>query len=153
MVLGFLATAPAASDTEPEERVSLSQQRGAISKGLPGRWVCVWCVGVHQTTFNYFPRSTAPPSPSVPTIKHFVPRDLLRKISRPRVGKRPLRPHHKSHATPALLEGFLQPSTRSCFACREVQVAAWTRTGLAAVLGDRPFAFYFIDGVQNISPS
>lgn len=58
-----------------------------------------------------------------------------------------------TYATPALLEGFLQPSTPSCFACGEVQVAAWTRTGLAAVLGDRPFAFYFIDGIQNISPS
>lgn len=136
-MVGISATALAGTDSEPGERVPLSQQRGAISKVsfCRAQWV-------HQTAFAYFPSSTAPPSPAEPSIKHLVLRHTLCEISRPRVGKCPLSQHHRPQTQ---LQRFLQPSTPSCLPAGGAGCSL-DRPDLATVLGDRPFAFYFIDG-------
>lgn len=137
VVLGFPATALAGTDSEPGERVPLSQQRGAISK--VSFCLALW---VHQTAFTYFPSSTPPPSPAEPSIKYLVLRHTPCEISRPRVGKCPLSQHHRPQTQ---LQRFLQPSTPSCLPAGGAGCSL-DRPGLATVLGDRPFAFYFIDG-------
>lgn len=103
MVLGFPATALAGADSEPGERVPLqsaerSHLKGELSSGTVGA----------SDNLYYFPSSTPPPSPAEPSIKYLVPRHMLCKISRPRVGKCPLRQHHRPQTQ---LQRFLQPST------------------------------------------
>ena len=113
--------------------------------------------GVHPDTSRHVPSSSLP----FPIRAHhqiFFPRDLLCKISRPRLGKRPLRPHPRSHLQPQLTwRAFynlpppaLLPAGKCIFGKK---ITAWIRSGLAAILEDRPFAFYLIDGIQNISLS